>query len=458
MNSKIKILIPLAVLILTVVSFYSMLDTNMKTVKEYRNILDTARNYASQGIVDDAVKYYEKALEYKSDVNTYIEYVNVYVDNGYEKKALRVAEEMVDEISDSKEAYECLLDRYISLEDYESCFSLDDEAGKKHVKSDGFEKKMMEIEYSYSYDYQIYDDVNAFSGGYASVKSGEYYGIIDEKGNRVLNNAYKDAGYFSYYTNAKSTDDSGYVLPVCTKDGRWMYISPSGSKKIELSGDLKFDKLGLYVDKGLTAASIDGKFAYYNTNFEKQFGEYLFAGTFNCYRAAVQTGENEWYIINEKGEMLNSIPYLEVVLDEKGIAFRNDRAFVLIDSNYYMIDTDCNVIGEQKYMNAKPFLDSLNSSDVNNNAVLAAVCIDGKWGFINVDGKTVIEPQFMDAHSFSKSFAAVSQDGKWGFILPDGSIAIDYIFEDVKDFNGKGCVFTYENSRWTLIKLYRDNH
>ena len=94
-----------------------MVDTNMKTAREYKEVLDTARDYASEGIVDDAVKYYKKALEYKTDAATYIEYVNVYVDNGQEKKALRVAEEMVKEVKNSAPAYECLLDRYIALKE-----------------------------------------------------------------------------------------------------------------------------------------------------------------------------------------------------------------------------------------------------------------------------------------------------------------------------------------------------
>lgn len=450
-----KVLIPIAVLLLTVISFYSMVDTNMKTAREYKQVLDTARDYASEGIVDDAVKYYKKALEYKTDAATYIEYVNVYVDNGQEKKALRVAEEMVKEVKNSAPAYECLLDRYIALKDYESCFSLDDEVTKKHVRSDGFAAKMSQIEYTYAQDYQIYAEVKTFSGGFAAVKSGELYGIVDETGNRVLNKSYKDAGCFSYYTNENNTDDSGYVIPVLTEDGRWMYISSTGNKKIEIDSSLKFETLGLYVDKGLIAASIDGKYSYYDTDFEEQFGGYVYASTFNCGRAAVMTAENEWYIINEKGERINETPYLDVILDEKEIAFRNDRAFVLIDSNYYLIDIDGKIIGDQKYTDAQPFLSVKNN---DNTPVLAAVCMNGKWGFVDTDGKIVIEPQFMNAHSFSNAYAAVEVNGKWGFIVSDGTLIIDYTFDDVKDFNSKGCVFTNTNSRWSLIKLYRYNH
>ncbi len=457
-----KILIPIVVLIVTVISAYSLITTNIKAVKEYNEILSSARDYASQGIVDDAVKYYEQAIDLKCDVDTYIEYVNVYVNNGYRKKALRVAEQMVKDINDSPKAYECLLDQYIALELYEECFQLDDEAISKKLRSDGFINKMADIEYVYTYDYQLYSSVKAFSGGFAAVESDELYGVIDETGNRVLNKLYKEAGCFSYYTNANNKDDSGYVIPVCTKDGKWQYVSSTGNKKIEISDDLKFDNLGLYIDNGLIAASISGKYAYYNSKFEKQFGDYEYASAFNCGCAAIKVGEAEWYIINEKGEKLNSTPYLDVILDSKGIAFRNDRAFVMIDGSYCMIDTSGNVIGENKFIDAMPFLntkqvDKKKKID-NSKTVLAAVCSGGKWGYVDTECNFVIEPQYQDAHSFSNSFAAVCKDGKWGFICTNGSLAIDYQFENVGDFNTKGCVFTSANSRWSLLKLYKYNH
>lgn len=457
-----KILIPVMVLVVTAVSAYSLITTNIKAINTYNNILSSAREYASQGIVDDAVKYYEQAIALDCNVDTYIEYVNVYVNNGYAKKALRVAEQMVEDIDDSPKAYECLLDQYIALEAYEDCFKLDDEVTSRKLRSDAFAKKMKDIEYSFTYDYQMYSAVNAFSGGFSAVASDGLYGIIDETGNRVLNKNFAKAGCFSYYTNKNNKDDSGYVIPVCTKEGEWKYISSTGNKKIEIDSGLKFDTLGLYIDNGLIAASISGKYAYYNSNFEKQFGDYEYASAFNCGCAAIRTGKAEWYIINEKGEKLNSTPYLDVVLDSKEIAFRNDRAFVMIDGEYCMIDTSCNVVGETKFLDAKTFINTKQVDEKNNvdtsKTALAAVCYGGKWGFVDTECNFVIEPQYQKAKSFSNSFAAVSKDGKWGFINADGSVVIDYQFEDVGDFNSKGCVFTSTNSRWSLIKLYKYNH
>ena len=54
---------------------------------------------------------------------------------------------------------------------------------------------------------------------------------------------------------------------------------------------------------------------------------------------------------------------------------------------------------------------------------LAAVCIDGKWGFVDTDENIVIEPQFSGA----------------------------------KDFNEKGSCFVCVGNKWQLLKLYRLN-
>ncbi len=456
---NIKALIPVIILLVTALGFYTMIDTNAQKKKEYDETLKTAREYAAQGIVDDAVKYYEAALSMNMDVDTYIEYVNVYVDNGYEKKALRVAEEMIDKVDKSAKAYECLLDQYINVESYIDCFKLDDEAKSRNLRSEGFANKMSEIEYFYERDYQQYSDVKTFSNGYAAVQSSDLFGVIDETGENVLRKAYKQAGSFSYYTSVNK-DDSGFVVPVQNKEDKWMYISVKGNKKIDLPEKVKFDYLGLYVDNGLTAASVKGKYAYYDTKFEKQFGNYAYASTFNCGRAFVMESENEWYLINEDGKKLNSEPYTAVVFDEKEIAFRNDRAFVAINGSYRMIDIDGKTIGDGKFVNAYPFLgtDQKDKSDKNTTQNLAAVNVDGKWGFINKNGEMVIQPEFESAHSFSNSFAAVQIDGKWGFINEEGKVVINCDFEDVKDFNTKGCAFVLNNSRWSLIKLYRYNH
>ena len=52
---------------------------------------------------------------------------------------------------------------------------------------------------------------------------------------------------------------------------------------------------------------------------------------------------------------------------------------------------------------------------------LAAVCSDGKWGFINRTGRTVVKCKYDFAESFYRGYAVVRKDGLWGAVDKKGN-------------------------------------
>ena len=46
----------------------------------------------------------------------------------------------------------------------------------------------------------------------------------------------------------------------------------------------------------------------------------------------------------------------------------------------------------------------------------------GKWGYIDQQGEVAIAPQFDYAADFSEGLAAVQQDGRYGYIDTDGKL------------------------------------
>ncbi len=55
---------------------------------------------------------------------------------------------------------------------------------------------------------------------------------------------------------------------------------------------------------------------------------------------------------------------------------------------------------------------------------LAAVKLDGKWGYIDTTGREVIPFKYDYAGDFSEGLAAVNLDGKRGFIDTTGQVVI----------------------------------
>ena len=54
--------------------------------------------------------------------------------------------------------------------------------------------------------------------------------------------------------------------------------------------------------------------------------------------------------------------------------------------------------------------------------ILYPILRNGKWGYMNREGKVVIQPSFDDALTFSEGMAAVQVGGKWGYIDETGRL------------------------------------
>lgn len=74
------------------------------------------------------------------------------------------------------------------------------------------------------------------------------------------------------------------------------------------------------------------------------------------------------------------------------------------------------------------------------------------WGYIDKRGKTIIEPQFNEASSFSEGLAAVTTElgSKWGYIDKTGKMVIKQQFVRAKEFSEGLAEVSYEGSHGGL--------
>jgi hypothetical protein len=80
---------------------------------------------------------------------------------------------------------------------------------------------------------------------------------------------------------------------------------------------------------------------------------------------------------------------------------------------------------------------------------LAPVNLNGKWGFVNFEGKEVIKPKYNEIFGFSKGLAG-AKDNKWGFINATGQVAVPFKYDVVTDF-AEGYSGVRKNSKWGFV-------
>ena len=158
---------------------------------------------------------------------------------------------------------------------------------------------------------------------------------------------------------------------------------------------------------------------------------------------------DRWTLVNSKFEQIGDKEYANIIIDDNGYAIRKGLLFANYEGKgYQLTNTDGETVSEEYYEDARLMIDG----------TYAAVQKDGKWGFIDAEGKVVIEPQYDDARSFSNGYAAVQKDGKWGFINSDNEMVIEPEFEDARGFNSLMRSFVKKEEKWCLICLCSNNY
>ena len=365
------------------------------------------------------------------------EIADFYKELGQTREYRSFCEKMIDNYPTEEEGYVRMAEYLIEDKDYSETFSLLNQAERRGIKSSKLDALKESIKYNYEYIRLGYESVNQFSNGRAAVKKSEgNWGYVSSNGNLAI--PFK----FTF------VQDFGPSLLAAVRypDGTYKMIDSTGRDKHANVENKPIEDCGYLIDSKM-AVKYDGKYHYCNVDFQELFGSYDYAGSFYNGLAAVRDGD-KWYFIKSDGSRLNDKTYEEIVVNDRGMAFRNEVAFVKTGAKYILIDKSCNQVGS----------DSWAEVDAFNSNQPAAVSNGSKWGFVDVNGKVVVGYEYDKAKSFSSGFAAVSKQDEWGYIVSsDYSLKIDYAFKDANDFSGYGTAFVKKNNGWDLIRVYSLN-
>lgn len=108
--------------------------------------------------------------------------------------------------------------------------------------------------------------------------------------------------------------------------------------------------------------------------------------------------------------------------------------------------------------------DAADRHDASDGPRLIPIVENRKWGFIDLEGTTVVSPQYELVDGFVEGRARVLADGFWGFLDETGRMAIEPKFDSVVSFNeglaavGIGGAWGYIDTSGTPVVPIRYQH
>lgn len=254
----------------------------------------------------------------------------------------------------------------------------------------------------------IYHDIETLKNGLAKVRKyvGKHLqiGYIDNSGNEVIPCKYDDGG--------EATNDG---LIRVKKGNKWGYIDTTGTLTIEYQFKNAKD-----FSEGFAVVQIGKKYGYINRTGEIVISPmYDGAWSFANGYAAVRIGD-DWFFINNKGKNVFNKNFGRI----GDYGFREGLALVKSGKDDYT-DTWGYINLQGNYITPCIY----GSSSKNVQEGFAVICRNGKYGYINSDGKETIPPIYTNAESFSEGFGFIRKEDWSGLIDKYGTTTFDYYNE-----------------------------
>lgn len=433
MKKKIIILF----IVLLGLSWFFSISTMLGNPKEMQSHIEKAEALDEKGIYVEAIEEYQEALTYKADdVDTIMKIAHDYLLIDETKKYTNTLMQAVELQKDgSEEALNELMNYYIDEEQEDKAARYIRDYSAKAPDVEYAQKWFVQLKGSYKELYCRYDEMLGMYYDYMVVKSGDYYSIIDASGSRLLDMSYKNITPFSPDGLSRTLNEKGEVI----------YIDKDGLTRVVPNPE--YDNLGILIDSRISA-SLDGKYGYLDEKGEP-VTEFKWDNITAYHKAGAAQLDGKWAVIGSKGKEKSEYVYDGVLIDQYGVACYQDRLFMKRNNQYVLVDNKGKEVSDLLFDDARPFTDN----------GYAAVCKNGKWGFIDADGTLVIDYKYDNAQSFSYGYAPVCAGDRWGYIDTEGNLIIDTVFLDATSFSSEGSVAVKmeteedDDEGWRLIRL-----
>ncbi len=277
-----------------------------------------------------------------------------------------------------------------------------------------------------------------YTSGYIVITEDNQYGVVDCNNQKVLDTKYQDI---------KSLTDNGtYVVK---ENNNWELVQRNdevtfsdGLKNVKDVLGLKNgtviiqntnNKVGVISTTGETILNTvydDIKFAFVDSYIIEQNGKYGIAK------------KNDEIVLNPTYTTINYIQTADIIeASEDGITSNllNSNLETKLTGIVTEINTSRGYIkirqdNENKYYNFR--FEERSEKDINTSNTLFLDKQNDKYGYVDKDGKVVVDYQYDDATEQNEyGYAAVQKDGKWGAINEKGEEIVNPQYDFSNNIN-----------------------
>ena len=275
-----------------------------------------------------------------------------------------------------------------------------------------------------------YEDIEYDStNNILSLQKNAKQGVYDLSGNMILPIQYDSIKFMGIYINAEQNgellvfnatgtiqDSNGYISMLPVADGKYYitidrnnnYGVLDSNRNILISGDYSyieyaFDKYFIVIQNGLSGVLDETSNAVIplQYNVVQKINGTNIVQTINS-----ETNTSEIYNKN-----------LEKVITQV-------NAHIYIKDNYIEVASDNDIQYTDLDGNLK------EAKDIFTNNTIFAKQQDGKWGYVDKDGNTVVDFKYdLTTNINEYGFGAIKLDGKWGVINSSGQIIKEPTYE-----------------------------
>ena len=446
MNVKQK-LAPILLIAMTLLSIRMLTEQRQEADGKYEALLSEARLAARGGVPERARRKYAEAMAMRPSLALSLEAGGADLKCGeYDAALTWYRDRMLPAFPGEPDVYAFGIRAAVSKGDLKAAFSIYEESAARGAWSEEIEGLIRPVRYAYRL-VNYFDEAGPFSraSGLAPVRKDGRWGYVSESGASRIACSYRKAG------------EMDGCAAVSDTAGRLFLIDPGGvriasalfleAKNAGSPGLNKKEKTGRITEMrspscGLIPARDGEVWNYYDREtYEKRFGGYREVTRFGNGIAAVSADGETWMLIRTDGTPVSEERYREVASDAEGCPCRTDALFVKTGDGWILIAGSGTRLNSSVYSEVRAFL--------GDGA--AAAKKDGRWLFVDAKGKETDLGEFADAGSFSGGLAAVCVGGKWGYINRAGEIAVAPVFDGASPVSRGGAGFVREGDRWRQI-------